>query len=88
MPQKEELRKFIHENFLYGESSMVLHDDTSFLETGIIDSTGVLELISFVQKKYGISVNDEELLPENFDSIARLATYIEKKKTLDSMSRQ
>lgn len=67
---------------------MVLHDDTSFLETGIIDSTGVLELISFVQKKYGISVNDEELLPENFDSIARLATYIEKKRTLDSMSRQ
>ena len=73
-----EIRSFIVENFLYGQDDG-FSDDVSFLEKGIIDSTGVLELVSFVEDKYGISVDDEELVPENFDSLNNLAAYIARK---------
>ena len=74
-----EIRSFIVENFLYGQDDG-FGDDVSFLEKGIIDSTGVLELVSFVEDKYGISVDDEELVPDNFDSLNNLSAYIARKK--------
>jgi len=73
-----EIRSFIVENFLYGQDDG-FGDDVSFLEKGIIDSTGVLELVSFVEDKYGISVDDEELVPDNFDSLNNLSAYIARK---------
>jgi acyl carrier protein len=73
-----EIRTFIVDNFLYGKDDD-FGDDVSFLEKGIIDSTGVLELVSFVEDKFGITVEDEELIPENFDSVSNLASYISKK---------
>lgn len=76
---KSEIRNFIVDNFLYGQDDNALGEDDSFLRTGIIDSTGVLELVSFVQEKFGITVGDEELLPDNFDSLNRLALFITKK---------
>ncbi|MFV1975183.1 MAG: acyl carrier protein [Candidatus Scalindua sp.] len=79
MPLKSEIRRFIIENYLYGQDGNDFADDTSFLEKGLIDSTGVLELVSFVQEKYGISVADEELIPDNFDSIQNLSAFIIKK---------
>ena len=79
MQVKSEIRHFITENFLYGQDDNTLGDDVSFLEFGIIDSTGVLELVSFVQNKYKIRVSDEELVPANFDSLKLLASFIEKK---------
>lgn len=72
------IRRFIVENFLFEESDN-LEDDTSFLEGGIIDSTGILELVSFLEEEFGISVKDEELIPENLDSIANVAGYLERK---------
>lgn len=75
---KSDIRNFIVENFLYGKRDG-LEDDVSFLEKGLIDSTGVLELVAFVEEKYGISVDDEELIPENFDSINRLSDFIIRK---------
>jgi acyl carrier protein len=73
------IRQFIVENFIFGEDGN-LKEETSFLESGIIDSTGILELVSFLEEKFGISVADEELVPENLDSIANVVAYLTKKK--------
>ena len=75
---RDKIRSFIVENFLFGKDNG-LEDDTSFLEEGIIDSTGVLELVSFLEEEYGIAVEDEELVPENLDSINNVITYLERK---------
>jgi acyl carrier protein len=69
------LRQFVQENFLYGQEA-AFSDDDSFLEQGIIDSTGVLELVAFLESQYGITVDDEELVPENLDSISNLVRFI------------
>lgn len=83
MPTQHEIepaiRKFITDNFLYREGAESLSDTTSFLETGLIDSTGVLELVMFLEKTFGIKVADEEMLPENLDSVRQLAAYILRK---------
>ncbi len=79
MELKSEIKTFIIDNFLYGQDDSTLDEDVSFLSNGIIDSTGVLELVSFVQERYGIIVSDEELLPENFDSLNKLELFITKK---------
>ena len=73
------IRNFIIENFLFGEDNN-LKEETSFLESGIIDSTGILELVSYLEETFGISVEDEELVPENLDSIANVVAYLGKKK--------
>lgn len=72
------IREFIVENFLYGEANG-LKDSTLFIEEGIIDSTGVLELVEFLEKVFAISVEDEELIPENLNSIENTAIYISQK---------
>ena len=71
-----DLREFIARNFLFSDKGYTYGDDASFLESGIIDSLGIIELVTFVEKTYGISVADNELLPENFDSVAKLGSYI------------
>ena len=76
---KDKLKIFIRDNFLLGDISKVIDDDDSFLEKGIIDSTGVLELVSFIEESFNIKVEDEELIPDNLDSINRLNTYIKLK---------
>jgi acyl carrier protein len=76
---KEILRQFICDNFLFGLQRYSFSDDDSLLEKRIIDSTGVLELIAFLEETFGVKVQDDELLPENLDSINRLVRYIEKK---------
>ena len=75
---KTQIRNFIIENFLFGNANG-LQDDTSFLEEGIIDSTGVLELVTFLEENFEIQVDDEELIPENLDSINNVTAYLEKK---------
>jgi acyl carrier protein len=75
---KSKIKDFIIENFLFGNANG-LQDDTSFLEEGIIDSTGVLELVTFLEEDFGIQVDDEELIPENLDSINNVTAYLEKK---------
>jgi len=71
-----EIREFVISNFLFGQPGSGLLDDQSFLETGIIDSTGVLELVAFLEQRYGISVADRELLPENLDSINNVSRFV------------
>jgi len=78
MSYLDTVRQFIIENFLFGEESK-LEDDMSFLENGIIDSTGILELIAFLEETYNIKVEDEELIPENLDSLNNVAAFLETK---------
>jgi len=80
MDIKTKIRTFIVENFLFGKDEG-LNDETSFLDEGIIDSTGILELVSFMEEEFHIKVEDEELIPENLDSIANVVKYLQKKVT-------
>jgi acyl carrier protein len=75
---KSKIREFIIDNFLFG-SADGLDDHTSFLDEGIIDSTGVLELVTFLEETYSIQIEDEELIPENLDSIDNISQFLEKK---------
>jgi len=77
---EERLKSFIVNNFLLGDKNRVIKNNESFLQGGIIDSTGVLELVNFIEETYKIKVEDEELVPENLDSIQNLITYIQKKQ--------
>ena len=75
-PFDAEVRKFIVDNFLFGEGGEDLSDDDSLLEKGLIDSTGILELVGFVQKTYTVKVADHEIMPANLDSIHKIAEFI------------
>lgn len=76
---REKIRGFLSANFLLGKGSVNVKDEDSFLESGIVDSTGVLEFVSFLQDTWDIQVSDEELLPENFDSVANLTAFVKRK---------
>lgn len=80
MEAKKQIREFIVQNALFGSSDRTFNDEDSFLEKEIIDSTGVLELVSFVEERFGIEVGDEELIPDNFDSINKLGEYVRRKQ--------
>ena len=73
-----EIRHFVIENFLFGRDDRLTNEE-SFLESGIIDSTGVLELVGFIQEKYDLRLEDEELVPDNLDSINRVAAFVHMK---------
>ena len=77
---EQELSAFIVDNFLFGRQTTRLSEDDSFLERGIIDSTGILELVAFVEGRFQITVEDRELIPDNLDSINRLAAFIRRKQ--------
>jgi len=81
MTVEEQIRQYIANSFLFSDNSYELAEDTSFLEEGIVDSTGVLELVMFVEETFNVTVEDEEIVPENFDSVGQLAAYIRCKST-------
>jgi acyl carrier protein len=78
---KQDIRKFVVETFLFGQDNG-LTEDTSFLSEGIVDSTGVLELVAHLEKTYGIKVKDEELIPDNLDSVGSIASYLTQKQSV------
>jgi acyl carrier protein len=69
------VREFVIESFLFGNPGE-FNEETSFLQSGIIDSTGILELVSFLEETYGITIQDEELIPENFDSLNNIDKFL------------
>lgn len=75
---EKELRRFVVDNFLFGQKDGFMDDD-SLLEKGIIDSTGVLELVAFLEKKYKIDIEDEDLVPENLDSVINIVRFVKTK---------
>jgi len=76
---KDRIRQFVTTTFYVPDPAQVT-DTTSFLDTGIVDSTGVLEIIAFLQSEFGIEVEDNEILPENLDSVAAIAAYVGRKQ--------
>lgn len=76
---EQQLREFIATNFLYGQPA-VIGVDVSLLESGIVDSTGMLEMIAFLEETYGFSIEDHELVPENLDSIQNLVAFVQRKR--------
>lgn len=82
---KTEIRKFIVDNFLFGQAGN-LTDAASLLDQGIIDSTGVLELATHLESSYGFKVKDEELVPENLDSIDSINAYVGRKLSQKSIA--
>jgi len=79
MDIKEKVRGFIISNF-YVADPAALKDDASLLDAGIVDSTGVLEVISFIEGEFGITVDDAEMVPENLDAVNHIAAFVQKKK--------
>jgi acyl carrier protein len=78
---KQKIRQFVVSNFLFGQDNG-LAENASFLENGIVDSTGVLELVAFAESEFGVKVDDAELVPENFDSINAVAGYLQRKSAV------
>ena len=77
MQFQEEVRNFITTNFLFGRD-IALQDEDSLLELGVIDSTGVLELVSFLETRFGMKIPDTDIVPENLDSVANLTRFVER----------
>lgn len=78
---KEQVRAFVVESFLFGDTTRDLADDASLIENDVVDSTGILELVTFVEDSFGITVADAEILPANFDSIAKVAAFVASKRS-------
>jgi acyl carrier protein len=74
----DKVRTFIVDNFLFGDGSS-LKDDSSFLKERIVDSTGILEIIAFLEEEFSIKINDDELLPENLDSLNNIDAFLKRK---------
>ena len=77
---ERELRQYVIDNFLFGQGGSELKNDDSFMERGIVDSTGVLELVAFLEEQFQVKVEDEDLIPANLDSINNLLLYLNKKQ--------
>ena len=81
MPSLEqELRRYVIDNFLYGRQDQELSDDDSFVDKGVLDSTGVLDLVGYLEQSYGVEIADQELVPENLDSVRRIAAFLRAKR--------
>ena len=85
MPSVEqEIRQFILDNFLFGEVERSPSSEDSLLERGIVDSTGVLELVAFLEKKFGIEILENELVPSNLDSLNKLVDFVARKTAVST----
>lgn len=76
MDTQKKIRNFVIENLLLGEEEKDFADDQSFLESGLIDSTGILEVIAFLEEEYEITIEDEEMIPDNLDSIDNIVAFL------------
>ncbi|MBN1696487.1 MAG: acyl carrier protein [Spirochaetales bacterium] len=81
---KRKVKDFIITTFLFGDTSFQIEDDISFMENGIIDSTGILEVIEFIESNFGVKIEDTELLPENLDSLDNIAAFLIRKNSQHS----
>lgn len=76
---KDTVMNFIRENFIMGRSDVVLDEKVSLIDSGVMDSTGVLELVEFLESQYSIKIDDEELVPENLETIANIINFLKTK---------
>ncbi len=80
MSIENQIREFVLNNYLFTDDPTMLRDDESFMRKGIIDSTGVLEVIEFLRTEFDIRVEDDEMVPENLDSVRQLAAFVTRKR--------
>lgn len=81
MSTEEKIRAFILENYLFTDDQSELKNDDSFLDQGILDSTGILEIIFFIEDEFKIKIKDEEMVPDNLDSVEKIVAFIQRKET-------
>lgn len=79
MSIENQIREFVLKNYLFTDDPSALDDDESFMKKGIIDSTGILEVIEFLRTQFAVRVEDDEMVPDNLDSVTRLATFVKRK---------
>lgn len=79
MSVEDKIRGYILENFLFTDDQTALNNNDSFLEKGLVDSTGILEIITFIEDEYNLSVEDDEMIPENLDSVVNIVGFVSKK---------
>jgi acyl carrier protein len=86
MPQsaRNEIRAFIIENFLFGDEGYLLSDEMSLIDNDLVDSTGILELVSFLEVRFGIAMADADIVPANLDSLIRISSFVERKLVQDA----
>lgn len=75
-----DVRAFVVENFLFGDATQAPADDASLIENDVIDSTGVLELVAFIEERFGIAMDDADIVPANLDSLDRIAAFVKSKQ--------
>ena len=80
MTDTQKIRSFILDTFLFTDDPSALSDDESFLDRGIIDSTGVLELVMFLEEEFGVFVDDADLTPESLDSVSSVGAFLARKR--------
>ena len=80
MSVEQQVRDYILENYLFTDDQSVLANNDSFLDKGILDSTGILEVIYFIEEEFGIKVQDEEMIPENLDSVNNITAFVDRKQ--------
>ena len=78
MSIESEIKEYIVENILFGDGDL-LENDTPFQSSGILDSTGFLEVLTFIEGQYQISISDSEVVPENFDTLRRISQFVQRK---------
>lgn len=76
---RQKIKGFIQENFMFGLKEGGIRNDASFLESGMIDSTGILEIVNYLEEEFGIKVLDEEIVPDNLDSVDLISGYVHRK---------
>jgi acyl carrier protein len=76
---EQKVRGFILENFMFSNDESALNSEESLLEKGVIDSTGVMELVAFLEDEYKFRINDDELVPENLDSVRNIVAFVDSK---------
>lgn len=82
MEIESKIREYISSNILFSDNGYPYPDDASFLREGIVDSVGVLELVSFIEEQMKVKVLDQEITPDNFDSVQKLAAFVRSKQTV------
>lgn len=83
-----DVRQYVLDKLLFGRTEVEVAGDTSFLDSGIIDSTGVLELVAFLEEKFQVKVEDEDLIPANLDSVNAVTRFVERKGVVPGNSRR
>jgi acyl carrier protein len=85
---RDAVRDYILQNYLFTADASALRDDVSLMQAGVIDSTGVLELVMFLQERFGIEVADEEMLPENLNSVDAIVAFVRRKSAAPAPGRE